>query len=60
MSLRSLLRWLRRSLSSLLLGLLLVGLGFWGHFLLNGPELKPWHLASWTKNSLRRPMRAAP
>ena len=43
MKLRSLLRWLRRSLLSLLLGLLLVGLGFWVHFLVSGPELKPWH-----------------
>ena len=45
MSLRSLLRWLRRWLSSMLIGMLLAGLAFWGHFVLNGPELKPWHLA---------------
>ncbi|MEY2919865.1 MAG: hypothetical protein RL261_1170 [Pseudomonadota bacterium] len=40
---RALLRWLGRSAVSLLSALLLVGLGFYLHFLWAGPELKPWH-----------------
>ena len=43
MIVRSLLRWLARSLLALLTALLLVGIAFYGHFLWSGPELKPWH-----------------
>ena len=43
MILKSLLRWLARSLLALVSALLLVGLAFYGHFLWSGPELKPWH-----------------
>ena len=39
----ALLRWLGRKLWSLLTALLLVGAGFYLHFLWAGPELKPWH-----------------
>jgi len=39
----TLLRWLGRKLWSLLTALLLVGAGFYLHFLWAGPELKPWH-----------------
>jgi len=39
----ALLRWLGRKLWSLLTALLLVGAGFYLHFLWSGPELKPWH-----------------
>jgi alpha-beta hydrolase superfamily lysophospholipase len=45
MTLGSMLRWLARSLGSLLAALLLVGAGWWFHFLWAGPELKPWHRA---------------
>ena len=37
------LRWLGRAVGSLATALLLVGLGFYLHFLWAGPELKPWH-----------------
>jgi len=37
------LRWLGRTVSALLTALLLVGLGFYLHFLWAGPEPKPWH-----------------
>jgi alpha-beta hydrolase superfamily lysophospholipase len=37
------LRWVGRSLGSLLTALLLVGVGFYLHFLWAGPELQPWH-----------------
>ena len=40
---RGALRWLGRTVGSLLTALLLVGLGFYLHFLWAGPELKPWH-----------------
>ncbi len=40
---RGTLRWLGRTVGSLLTALLLVGLGFYLHFLWAGPELKPWH-----------------
>jgi alpha-beta hydrolase superfamily lysophospholipase len=40
---RAVLRWLGRAAGSLLTALLLVGLGFYLHFLWAGPELKPWH-----------------
>ena len=40
---RAVLRWLGRTAGSLLTALLLVGLGFYLHFLWAGPELKPWH-----------------
>lgn len=43
MIVKSLLRWLARSLLALVSALLLVGLAFYGHFLWSGPELKPWH-----------------
>jgi alpha-beta hydrolase superfamily lysophospholipase len=45
MTLGSTLRWLGRSLLSLVTALVLVGVGFWLHFLWAGPELKPWHRA---------------
>ncbi|HET9693610.1 MAG TPA: alpha/beta fold hydrolase [Steroidobacteraceae bacterium] len=45
MNLRSMLRWLGRSLLSLLTALLLVGVGVYLHYLWAGPELKPWHRA---------------
>jgi alpha-beta hydrolase superfamily lysophospholipase len=41
---RAVLRWLGRTVGSLLTALLLVGLGFYLHFLWAGPELKPWQL----------------
>ncbi|MBP9131254.1 MAG: hypothetical protein KBF50_13360, partial [Steroidobacteraceae bacterium] len=40
---RRALRWLGRTVGSLLTALLLVGFGFYLHFLWAGPELKPWH-----------------
>jgi alpha-beta hydrolase superfamily lysophospholipase len=40
---RGALRWLGRTVASLLTALLLVGIGFYLHFLWAGPELKPWH-----------------
>lgn len=40
---RGALSWLGRTVGSLLTALLLVGLGFYLHFLWAGPELKPWH-----------------
>jgi alpha-beta hydrolase superfamily lysophospholipase len=43
MIVRSLLRWLARSLLALLSALLLVGIAFYGHYIWSGPELKPWH-----------------
>jgi len=45
---RAMLRWLGRTVSSLLMALLLVGLGFYLHFLWAGPELKPWHRVRFT------------
>jgi alpha-beta hydrolase superfamily lysophospholipase len=45
MSARSTLRWLGRSLLSLLTALLLVGVGLYLHYLWAGPELRPWHRA---------------
>lgn len=39
----ALLRWLGRSLLHLLVALLLVGLGYYLHFLWGGPPLEPWH-----------------
>ena len=45
MSARTMLRWLGRSMLSLLTTLVLVGVGFYLHYLWNGPELKPWHRA---------------
>ena len=45
---RAVLRWLGRTVGSLLTALLLVGLGFYLHFLWAGPELKPWHRARLT------------
>lgn len=41
---RSLLRWLMLAAGSALFGLLLVGLGFYAHFLRSGPPLHPWQL----------------
>jgi alpha-beta hydrolase superfamily lysophospholipase len=43
MIVRSLLRWLARSLLALLSALLLVGIAFYGHYLWSGPDLQPWH-----------------
>ncbi|MBK7902357.1 MAG: alpha/beta fold hydrolase [Proteobacteria bacterium] len=40
---RRTLRWLGRKAGSLLTALLLVGIGFYLHFLWAGPDLKPWH-----------------
>ncbi len=40
---RRALRWLGRTVGSLLTALLLVGVGIYLHFLWTGPELKPWH-----------------
>jgi len=48
MNVRSPLRWLGRSLRCLLASLLLVGLGFYLHYLWSGPALKPWHRARLT------------
>jgi alpha-beta hydrolase superfamily lysophospholipase len=45
---RGALRWLARTAASLLTALLLVGLGFYLHFLWAGPELKPWHRVRFT------------
>jgi alpha-beta hydrolase superfamily lysophospholipase len=45
---RAALRWLGRAAGSLATALLLVGLGFYLHFLWSGPELKPWHRARLT------------
>jgi hypothetical protein len=45
---RAALRWLGRTAGSLLTALLLVGLGFYLHFLWHGPELKPWHRVRFT------------
>ncbi len=45
---RAALRWLGRTASSTLTALLLVGFGFYLHFLWAGPELKPWHRARLT------------
>jgi alpha-beta hydrolase superfamily lysophospholipase len=45
---RAALRWLARTAGSLLTALLLVGLGFYLHFLWYGPELKPWHRVRFT------------
>ena len=45
MSARSTLRWLGRSMLSLLTALLLVGAGVYLHYLWAGPELQPWHRA---------------
>ena len=45
MTVRSILRWLGRSLLSLLSALLLVGAGLYLHYLWAGPEIKPWHRA---------------
>lgn len=42
-SLGALMRWLGRTLGSLLTALLLVGAGFYLHFLWAGPELQSWH-----------------
>jgi len=42
------LRWLGRTVGSLLTALLLVGLGIYLHFLWAGPELKPWHRVRFT------------
>lgn len=42
---RATLRWAGRALRSLLLALLLVGVGAWLHYLWAGPEPKPWHRA---------------
>jgi alpha-beta hydrolase superfamily lysophospholipase len=42
------LRWLGRTAGSLMAALLLVGLGFYLHFLWSGPELKPWHRLHFT------------
>ena len=39
----ALLRWLGRTAASLLSALLLVGIGFYLHFLWSGPPLEPWH-----------------
>jgi alpha-beta hydrolase superfamily lysophospholipase len=36
-------RWLGRSFLHLLVALLLVGIGFYLHFLWSGPPLEPWH-----------------
>ena len=40
---RAVLRWLGRTAGSSLTALLLVGVGFYLHFLWAGPELMPWH-----------------
>ena len=40
---RRALSWLGRTVGSLLIALLLVGVGIYLHFLWAGPELKPWH-----------------
>jgi hypothetical protein len=48
MNVRLPLRWLGRSLRCLLVSLLLVGLGFYLHYLWSGPALKPWHRARLT------------
>ena len=45
---RAALRWLGRTARSVLTALLLVGLGFYLHFLWAGPELKPWHRVRFT------------
>ena len=45
---RAALRWLGRTAGSLLTALVLVGLGFYLHFLWSGPELKPWHRVRFT------------
>ena len=39
----ALFRWLGRAAASLLSALLLVGIGFYLHFLWSGPPLEPWH-----------------
>jgi alpha-beta hydrolase superfamily lysophospholipase len=39
------LRWVARTLRSLLSALLLIGAAWWLHFVWAGPELKPWHSA---------------
>jgi alpha-beta hydrolase superfamily lysophospholipase len=41
---RSLIRWLFLAAGSALFGLLLVGLGFYAHYLKDGPPLHPWQL----------------
>ncbi|HEX9207984.1 MAG TPA: alpha/beta fold hydrolase [Steroidobacteraceae bacterium] len=48
MVVRSLLRWLVRSLLALLSALLLFGSAYYLHYLWSGPELKPWHTARLT------------
>jgi alpha-beta hydrolase superfamily lysophospholipase len=45
---RAALSWLGRTAASLLTALLLVGIGFYLHFLWSGPELKPWHRVRFT------------
>ncbi|MCE3284656.1 MAG: hypothetical protein K0R70_912 [Steroidobacteraceae bacterium] len=45
MSARKTLQWLGRSMLSLLTALLLVGVGFYLHYLWAGPALEPWHRA---------------
>ena len=45
MSARTTLQWLGRSMLSLLTALLLVGVGFYLHYLWAGPTLEPWHRA---------------
>jgi alpha-beta hydrolase superfamily lysophospholipase len=42
---RSLFRWLLVAAGSAVLGLLLLGLVVYAHYLAAGPELQPWHLA---------------
>jgi alpha-beta hydrolase superfamily lysophospholipase len=44
--LRATLRLLRRLLLSTLLGLLVIGIGAWAHYVFTGPPLQPWHRAS--------------
>jgi alpha-beta hydrolase superfamily lysophospholipase len=41
---RSLIRWLLLAAGSALFGLVLVGLGFYAHYLKDGPPLHPWQL----------------
>ena len=58
MSARSMLRWLGRSMLSLLTALLLVGAGVYLHYLWAGPELQPWHRAGSTLEFTARRLHA--
>lgn len=49
MTVRSLLRWLGRALSSLLFSVLLVGIGLYLHHVWAGPPLSSWHTAHLTR-----------